>query len=231
MTTSPAERQQASEAQTEQSKESYVPALGYGWLTSLYDPLVRTWGPAARMRASVIESLALEPGMRVIELGSGPGRLAIDLKRAHPEVEVEGVDIDPRMLRLAKKNAQRAGLSIDFHEADIAAPLELGVYDRVFSTMTFHHLAPNEKVRALGAAKQLLRKGGHFVVADFGRPRDWLQRALFTCIQQPLDGSTNTVPHKTGAYEDALREAFGSVRSAEYWKTAVGTIEMFVCSD
>ena len=36
------------------SREPFVPALGFHWLTALYDPLIRNWSAAARMRASVI---------------------------------------------------------------------------------------------------------------------------------------------------------------------------------
>jgi hypothetical protein len=76
----------------------------------------------------------------------------------------------------------------------------------------------------------VLRSDGSFVVADFGRQQGWLQRALFTLIQQPLDGFHNTEPHRDGRYEHVVRQTFGQVRSAAVWRTAAGTLEMFVCS-
>ena len=42
------------------TRDRYVPALGFHWLTSLYDPLIRSWSAATRMRASVIDALDLE---------------------------------------------------------------------------------------------------------------------------------------------------------------------------
>lgn len=208
----------------------YVPALGFHWLTSLYDPLIRTWGAMSRVRSSVIDALELKPGLRVLELGAGSGRLAIEIKRRHPDVTIDAVDADVSMVTRAKRNAARAGVNIAFHEADMTRLPDLGTFDRIYSTMVFHHLLPAAKTRALADAKRVLRPDGCFVVADFGRPRDALQLALFSLVQQPLDGYANTAPHRDGRYESAVRGTFGSVRSAAVWRTAAGTLEMFVCS-
>lgn len=211
-------------------RTSFVPALGVHWLTALYDPLTRLWRAPSRIRASVIGSLALEPGMRILELGAGPGRLAMQIKHAHPDVRVEALDIDPRMVARARREAARRGVDVAFRGGDMTS-LEVGDrYDRVFSTMTFHHLSPDAKHAALAAAHRMLGRDGRFVVADFSRPRDPLQWALFSWIQQPLDGFTNTRPHRDGRFEQALRDRFGAVRSAAVWRTIAGTIESFVCT-
>ena len=209
---------------------NFVPALGVHWLTALYDPLTRFWSAAARIRSAVIDSLALEPGMRVLELGAGPGRLAIQIKQAHPAVRVEAVDIDPRMVARARRDAARQRVEIVFRAGDMTALGPAGGFDRVYSTMTFHHLAPDGKQAALAAARRVLAPDGSFVVADFSRPRDPLQWALFSWIQQPLDGAINTRPHRDGQFEQALRDTFAGVRSAAVWRTIAGTIESFVCT-
>lgn len=206
----------------------YVPALGFHWLTSVYDPLIRRWGAASRMRASVIDALALRPGMRILELGAGPGRLAIQIKRAHPEVTIDAVDIDTRMVASARKNASTAGVDIAFREADMTC-LDAHGYDRVYSTMTFHHLRPDAKQHALETARRVLAPSGSFVVADFTRPRGAIQWALFAWIQQPLDGFENTRPHRDGRFEQAVRSTFARVRSAAVARTIAGTVETFVC--
>jgi len=211
-------------------RKDYVPALGFHWLSSLYDPLIRSWSAAARVRASVIDALDIRPGQRVLELGAGPGRLAIELKRRHPDVTVDAVDTDPGMIARGKRNASSAGVDISFHEADMTRLPELGTFDRIYSTMVFHHLRPHAKKEALADARRVLRSDGSFVVVDFSVPRDLLQSALFSCIQQPLDGFTNTTPHRDGRFEQAVRETFAEVRSAAVWRTAAGTLEMFVCN-
>jgi len=210
-------------------KDAFVPALGVHWLTAVYDPLIRCWSAAARMRGAVIDSLELRPGMRVLELGAGPGRLAIQIKQSHPGVDVDAIDIDTRMIARAKRNAAAAGVEIGFRAADMTSVVDRA-YDRVYSTMTFHHLMPDAKQSAMTVARSALAPGGSFVVADFSRPRDPLQWALFSWIQQPLDGFRNTRPHRDGDFERALRTSFGEVRSAAAWRTVAGTIEAFVCT-
>lgn len=209
--------------------KSFVPALGFHWLTALYDPLIRRWGAATRMRASVIEALELRPGMRILELGAGPGRLAIQIKRAHPGVAIDAVDIDARMIAKAQKNASTAGVDITFREGDMTKQADERGYDRIYSTMTFHHLGLEAKHAALDRARHALANDGRFVVADFARPRDPLQWALFAWIQQPLDGFANTRPHRDGRFERAIESAFTRVRSTAVARTIAGTIETFVC--
>jgi len=212
------------------ARPGYVPALGFHGLTALYDPLIRRWGAAARVRAAVIDALELRAGMRILELGAGSGRLAIQIKRRHPGVAIDAVDVDARMVAHARRNAAGAGVEIEFREACMTSLPARGAYDRVYSTMVFHHLSPEAKAQALAGASRALAPGGRFVVADFGRPRDPLQWALFSWIQQPLDGCRNTRPHRDGRFERALREAFDQVRPAAAWRTAAGTIEAFVCT-
>ena len=210
----------------------YVPALGFHWLTALYDPLIRNWTAAARLRTSVIAALDLRPGLRILELGAGPGRLAIQIKRAHPEVMIDAVDIDTRMVAAARRNAVTAGIEVTFREADMTCLGDVapGGYDRVYSTMTFHHLLPEAKQKAFDLARHALAQGGSFVVADFSRPRDALQWALFAWIQQPLDGFQNTRPHRDGRFEQAMRATFSQVQSAAVARTIAGTVETFVCA-
>jgi ubiquinone/menaquinone biosynthesis C-methylase UbiE len=208
----------------------YVPALGFHWLTALYDPLIRSWTAAARVRTAVIAALDLRAGMRILELGAGPGRLAIQIKRDQPDVAIDAVDIDERMIERAKRNAAAAGVAIEFRRGDMTALPNLGAYDRVYSTMTFHHLSPDAKHEALATARRALAPEGRFVVADFARPRDPLQWALFAWIQQPLDGFANTRPHRDGRFEQAVRDTFGDVRSVAVWRTVAGTIETLTCT-
>jgi len=209
--------------------KEYVPALGAHWLTALYDPMISRLAFATRLRATVIAALELLPGMRVLELGAGPGRLAIQIKRAHPGVAVDAIDIDPRMIATARANAARARVDVAFRAGDMTA-LDAAGYDRVVSTMTFHHLTPVAKQRALAVAQRSLGRDGRFVVADFAPPRGLLQWALFAGVQQPLDGFANTQPHRDGRFERAVRATFPHVRSVAVARTIAGTIETFACA-
>ncbi len=209
--------------------ERYVPAFRFRALTALYDPLVERWTAARRIRLAVLEALRLRPGLRLMELGCGPGRLAIEIKRRWPDVTIDAVDGDPEILRVARKNAAQAGVEIAFEEGDITRLAKAGPYDRVYSTLVFHHLSPTGKRDGLAAAARALSPEGLFVVADFGRPRGALQWFLFT-IAGWLDGIENTAPHRDGRFEEALRDTFGAVQVAGIWRTIFGTLELFVCA-
>lgn len=209
-------------------RSEYVPALRFHWLTALYDPLIERWTPAGLMRGAVIEALDLRPGLRLLELGCGPGRLAIEIRRRWPDLTIEALDGDPAILDVARRNAARAGVEIVFRRADITRLPDLGIHDRVYSTLVFHHLSPAGKRSALEGIRRVLTRDGHAVLADFSRPRGALQRILFSAVGW-LDGPGNTHPHRDGQFEQALRDNFAQVRSAAVWRTVFGTVEMFIC--
>ena len=56
---------------------------------------------------------------RVLDIGTGTGCIALALKNAHPDWQVTGIDISPEAIEVAKENAIRNGLDVDFHVADI----------------------------------------------------------------------------------------------------------------
>lgn len=209
-------------------ESEYIPALRFHWLTRIYDPLIERWLATAPMRAAVVEALDLRPGMRVMELGCGPGRLAVEIKRRHPGVILEAVDADPEMIAMARRNAEQAGVEITFREADITRLPSLGRYDRIYSTLVFHHLRPEGKWSALRWVREALGPDGRFVVADFGRPHG-LTQWLVSHLVQPLDGIANTAPHRDGRFERMLGETFGTAEHVTAWKTFAGTFQVWIC--
>jgi len=56
---------------------------------------------------------------RVLDIGTGSGCIAIALKKAHPEWQVTGIDISEEAIEVAKENAQRNKVEVDFRVADI----------------------------------------------------------------------------------------------------------------
>ena len=51
------------------------------------------------------------PGKQVLDLGTGSGRLAIELAKARPDWHIIGTDISEEMLKIARKNTEQAGLA------------------------------------------------------------------------------------------------------------------------
>lgn len=81
-----------------------------------------------------------------------------------------------------------------------------GAFDRVMSSLVFHHTGPEMKRRTAAEAFRVLRPGGEPHVADFGRPRNRLMRLAFPEIQL-LDGFATPAGNAAGALPDVFSAA------------------------
>jgi len=150
-----------------ESSRTYLPAAGHDWSLPLYDPIVKLLGGDAARRA-LLEQAALRPGHRVLDVGCGTGTLATLIKRLYPDVEVVGLDPDPKALARAKRKAARAAVSIQFDQGfGDELPYPEAWFDRVFSSFMFHHLPLDEKGKTLRAVRRVLKAGGEFYMLDF----------------------------------------------------------------
>lgn len=118
----------------------------------LYSSLVARSPVLRDLYRSVAEEVSSRMGSgRILDVGTGPGHLAIEIARRAPGLEVVGVDISSAMVGIARRKAQREGLSerLHFGEGD-AASLPFGdeYFDFVLSTLSLHHWArPREALR------------------------------------------------------------------------------------
>lgn len=153
-----------------ESTRTYLPAAGHDWSLPLYDPIVKLLG-GDKARRVLLAHAALRPGYRVLDIGCGTGTLATLIKRFHPDVEVVGIDPDPKALARARRKAAKAAVSIQFDQGfgdDL--PYPEASFDRVLSSFMFHHLPPEEKGKTLCAVRRVLKPGGEFHMLDFEGP-------------------------------------------------------------
>src|SRR5574342_1030100 len=158
--------------------EGYIPAAGSDWLLPLYDPILRFVFRDAGLRSAMLAAARIEPRCRVLDVGCGTGTQAVLVKQAHPDAEVIGVDGDARVLAIARRKVEQAGVEVALDEAlATALPYADARFDRVLSSLVFHHLAEGDKRRALAEIRRVLAPGGWFLLADFGAPVTWYERA------------------------------------------------------
>jgi SAM-dependent methyltransferase len=107
-------------------------------------------------------------GSRILEVGSGPGHLAVRLARDHG-LDVTGVDLDPAMVERSRANAAHGsdGMTPEFLIGDVAdLPFPDRAFDLVVSTMSMHHWAA--KAAGLAEIRRVLRPWGKALIWDFG---------------------------------------------------------------
>jgi ubiquinone/menaquinone biosynthesis C-methylase UbiE len=206
----------------------YIPALRFRSLTRFYDAVLNTVLKEERFKRRLVEQASIEPGHRVLDLGSGTGTLTVMLKQAQPLAEVLGLDGDPEVLEIAGRKAAAAGLEVEFRQgmAD-APPFEAGRFDRVVSSLVFHHLTTDQKQRALEQARRLLQPGGEIHIADWGKAQNLLMRVLFLGVQL-LDGFETTKDNVQGRLPDLIRAAgFEGVEETHHEMTLLGTLSLY----
>ena len=140
----------------------------YDWLAP-----VMMLGMESGMQRQVIAALDLDAPLAVLDAGCGTGALTrkiFDAMPGGPGRRVVGVDAAEAMIRIAQRKAgNRDGLLFEAALAE-SLPHHGGCFDRVVSTLFFHHLHYALKVRALDELWRVLRPGGRGVVLDVDIP-------------------------------------------------------------
>jgi ubiquinone/menaquinone biosynthesis C-methylase UbiE len=115
-------------------------------------------------------AVALQSRGEALDLGCGPGYLAVRLAQQSPELHVAGIDLSEEMLNLAQEHARRAGVEqrTTFRRGDARQiPFPNGSLDLVVSTLSLHHWS--DPVAALDEIARVLKPGGGFYIFDLRR--------------------------------------------------------------
>ncbi len=123
-------------------------ALGYAWF--LGEKI--TVNPSVLIPRQDTETLVLEAkrringrSLRVLDLCTGSGCVALLVKKLCPQCQVVASDINPDALNVAQTNADRMGLDIEFVQSDLFANLS-GSFDLVISNPPY---IPSDFIAAL----------------------------------------------------------------------------------
>jgi SAM-dependent methyltransferase len=158
------------EAQASMNRPMFANLLGPEWLASIPDI-------DARLRA--------DPPARVADIAVGGGWSAIALARAYPKIHVDGLDVDPTSIELARANLATTEVAhrVTFSVRDAADPGLAGQYDLATIFEAVHDFS--QPAAVLRAVRSLLAPGGSLLVADervserFTAPGDAVDRFMY----------------------------------------------------
>jgi SAM-dependent methyltransferase len=125
---------------------------------------------------------------RVLDIGTGDGRLLAMVLRDRPQIAGVGLDFSELMLTAARERFA-ADERVELVKHDLAEPLPaLGSFDAVISSMAIHHLEHERKRSLYREAFDLLEPGGVFANFEHvASPTERLHRAFFAAIGEPIE--------------------------------------------
>jgi SAM-dependent methyltransferase len=155
----------------------------------------------------------LRPGMRLLDVGCGPGSITVGLAAAVAPGPVLAIDLAGDVLAGGRELATERGLSnVRFEQADLFALDTPGAFDIVYAHQVLQHIP--DPPAALSAMRRLLAPGGLVAVrdSDYG-----------TCTWNPAAPELSrwlaiysAVARRNGGEPDAGRHLLGWVRGAGF---------------
>jgi S-adenosylmethionine-diacylgycerolhomoserine-N-methlytransferase len=124
-------------------------------------------------RDKLIAELNPPPGGAVLEIGCGTGRNLIKIARRYPQARCYGLDVSEEMLRTARQQVAKAGLSdritlaqADATNFDAQALFGRAGFERVVVSYALSMIPPWRE--ALTQALNVVAPGGSLHIVDFG---------------------------------------------------------------
>lgn len=147
---------------------------------------------------------------RALDVGCGPGGIALLLARQAPGLSITGIDAAPRMIAEARAAARAAGLEsrVRFLVGDSKRlGLASGAFDLVISNSVLHHLSA--PLPALNEIARVARADGALLVRDLRRPHRFLLPAHVAWHGRAYSGTMRRL------FEASVRAAYSEPEIAD----------------
>ncbi|MCD6561386.1 MAG: methyltransferase domain-containing protein [Deltaproteobacteria bacterium] len=144
----------------------------------LFSRVAKWTGMAAALRVRKTLGPAIRQGMKVLDVGTGPGIIPIHLKRSYPYASLIGLDISLKMIKTASHHNRKLHRPLDLLVGDgQRLPFKSGSLNIIISFFALHHMEHPEKL--LMEADRVLKPDGRLLIIDFRRD---MPKALFMLL-------------------------------------------------
>jgi ubiquinone/menaquinone biosynthesis C-methylase UbiE len=154
-------------------------------LSSIYDKAARMvidsyYIPTAKEVIAVLSQIktsSLGTDRRILDLGTGPGYLLIEIAKRVHNFQIDGIDPLLKLIKIARENAIRAGVGDRIHfEVGDANKLRFkeNSYDMIVSTGAFHEL--KNPIKVLNECYRVLKSDGEVFIHDPARVSAGVER-------------------------------------------------------
>jgi ubiquinone/menaquinone biosynthesis C-methylase UbiE len=194
-------------------ERSAVEPKALAWLYGLFTgvPLVRT---AHHRFVTGALAQGISHGL-ALDVGTGPGHVAVEVIRGRPGLRMVGLDLAAPMVKQARRYAAWArfdGRALWPQADGHRLPFADGVFDLVFSSFALHHWG--DPLLVLNEMARVLRPGGRYYVADVCRQPNLFQRgfayASIPAISLPFGSYMGY-----GGYYESLRAGYTRAEAQE----------------
>jgi ubiquinone/menaquinone biosynthesis C-methylase UbiE len=162
--------------------------------------------------AELLARAGVGPGDRLLDVGTGPGYLALAAARlAAPDGKAVGIDASPEMIARARKLASRKKAAAEYLVAHAERlPFDGETFDVVVSRLVLHHLPSGFREQAVGEMARVLLPGGRLLLADLAASGP--------------DHARHGVAHVRGARSDTGTRLASVVAAAGFTQIACGRL-------
>ena len=137
--------------------------------SKFYDGL--DWVSRNELLNTIVEVAGVLRGEKILDIGTGTGKVLMALKKQCPEADYYGVDISQGML---DKIDTSYAFNLSIREMENLEGFKDDEFDLVTARMVFHHA--NDLDKAMDGVYRVLKPGGRFVLCEGNPPDDYSAR-------------------------------------------------------
>jgi ubiquinone/menaquinone biosynthesis C-methylase UbiE len=142
------------------------PAVFQGRASRIYDVMARRLLRGVYRRLADDIADAAPEDAEVLDVGTGPGVLLVEIARRRPDLRLVGIDLSADMVAAAERNLSEFGARASARLGDVTdLPFPDRSFDLIVSSFSLHHWDDPEA--AVPELERVLRPGGRLCIYDF----------------------------------------------------------------